>query len=127
MKTVQWNQLGRAEQRQLLTRPAIRDAGAIDAQAATIIEQVQRDGDTALSELTARFDGVTLDDFQVRDAEFAWAAAALTQEQHDAIASAAANIAEFHQAQRPGDIAVNTAAGVTCAEGQVPRHGDRNA
>lgn len=114
MKTVEWSALDAQQRRQALTRPAVRDASAIEAQAAKIIAEVQRDSDAALQALTARFDGVTLTDFRVGEDEFTWAAQTLSQPQHDAINAAAANIATFHQAQMPVDLTVNTAAGVTC-------------
>ncbi len=114
MRIVQWSALAAAERDQLLTRPAVRDAAAIQAQAADIIAQVRRDGDAALRALTERFDGVALADLKVDGSEFAWAQASLTSEQHAAIGSAAANVATFHRAQMPADVAVATAAGVQC-------------
>ena len=114
MKKIVWSELTAPQQARLLTRPAVRDAAAIEAEAADIIAQIRSSGDTALRALSARFDGVVLQDFKVDEAEFDWAAASLTGTQHAAIAAAEANIAAFHRAQLPTDLAVTTAAGVTC-------------
>lgn len=114
MQTVRWTELAAVERQRLLTRPAIRDGGSIAAQAAAIIERVRQEGDVALRDLTARFDHVDLSTLQVADDEFAWAEAALTSEQRQAIGAAAENIATFHRAQQPTDLTVTTAAGVTC-------------
>jgi histidinol dehydrogenase len=114
MRTVQWTGLAAAERQRLLTRPAIRDGRSIAAQAAAIIERVRQEGDVALRELTTRFDRVVLSELQVNAEEFAWAEAALTSAQRQAIGAAAENIATFHRAQQPADLTVTTAAGVTC-------------
>lgn len=67
-----------------------------------IIATVRERGDAALKEYTERFDGVSLDDMRVSEAEMAEALASLQATEPeflDVLARAAANIREFHQAQ----------------------------
>jgi histidinol dehydrogenase len=67
-----------------------------------ILQQVRRDGDRALAELTRRFDRVELAPGQCRTpaAALADAAAGLDPELRAAMAAAAANIRAFHQRQQ---------------------------
>src|SRR5205814_2044630 len=64
---------------------------------ARILDDVRARGDAALREYTARFDGATLDDLRVSDAEFAAARAAAAPALLEALAQAARNVATFHR------------------------------
>ena len=64
-----------------------------------IIEQVRSGGDSALRELTARFDGAEIADLRVADSELASALDSLDPQVRDALEQAAAGIADFHRAQ----------------------------
>ena len=80
-----------------------RDAAArVDA----ILEQVQRDGDAALMELTERFDGVRPDPLRIPAAELAAAWQATPSDLQEALKLAHRRIVDFHQRQKPADLDV---------------------
>jgi histidinol dehydrogenase len=85
----------------LLTRaPAAVDAGLV-ARVAAIVDEVRRRGDTALLELTKRFDGVELTPATLRVDRAEWEAATVGPDLLDALRAAAARIERFHAHQRP--------------------------
>ncbi|MCF6138693.1 histidinol dehydrogenase [Pseudalkalibacillus berkeleyi] len=65
----------------------------------SILNQVKEQGDTALFELTGKFDGAQLDDLKVTDVEIEKAYASLDVEVIDVIREAAANIKAYHKKQ----------------------------
>ncbi|HLT90762.1 MAG TPA: histidinol dehydrogenase [Woeseiaceae bacterium] len=109
-----WESLDTHEQEALLARPVLRDAEERRAEVRRIIEQVRRDGDAALVELTARYDGVELDSLRVSEAELAAAEQALAPAALAAIDVAIANVRRFHAAQAAGDYATVTFPGIRC-------------
>src|SRR5262249_26422835 len=84
-----------------LARPATSVAPAVVARVAAIVDDVRRQGDLALVELTKRFDGVELavEDLRVSEAE--WRAATVPGELQAALAEAARRIEAFHRHQLP--------------------------
>ena len=80
MNTLDWTQLTADARTQALTRPVQTVATQTREAVATLIADVRARGDVALREITARFDGVTLESFAVSDAEFAAADAAIAPE-----------------------------------------------
>lgn len=114
LKIVDWSKLDRAQQRELVARPALADDSDIQSTVAGIIARVRAEGDAALRALHTEFTGQSLDRFVVGAEEIAAAAERLTAAQRRAIETAAANIEEFHAAQMPMDIEVDTADGVRC-------------
>jgi histidinol dehydrogenase len=115
-----WTALAPHDREAALRRPALREVGAITAAAGQIIDAVRERGDDALSELTARYDGVRLDAFEVSAAEFRAAERALSTEQHAAIETAIGTVRGFHSAQIAAPLRVETAPGVTCERFSVP-------
>ena len=81
-----------------LSRTSAFNEGALAA-ATDIIAQVRAQGDAALRELTARFDGVEVERFRVPDAELAAAEGRIEPELAAAIRHAEAQIREFHERQ----------------------------
>jgi histidinol dehydrogenase len=120
MRTILWHSLNAAEQRDVLRRPALRDAARVTADAQRIIERVRQYGDTALLSLTEQFDGARLSQLPVTGAEFDAADRALSAIQHAAIERAMEAIRVFHAAQAPVKVRVNTAHGVLCERFSVP-------
>ena len=120
MRIVDWKSLSAAGALAMLRRPALRDAGAIANAARQIIDEVRRDGDAALRDLTQRFDGVQLDAFAVGAEEIAAAERKLSKFEHEAIAQAIANVRRFHAAQIQMPISIETAPGVRCERIAVP-------
>jgi histidinol dehydrogenase len=120
MRTLHWLGLNAAEQRDALRRPAQRDAERVAQVACDLIAQVRLEGDAALLSLTKKFDGASLTQLQVTEAEFDAADRALSAVQHAAIERALGAIRAFHAAQAAPPIRVNTARGVLCERFSVP-------
>jgi histidinol dehydrogenase len=112
MKRISWNSLDDAGQRAALARPAQSRAEELKRGVEQIIAQVRQHGDTALRELSARYDHCTLQALEVDEAEFAAAEATLAPALKAAIREAAARIEAFHRAAAPQPVGVNTATGV---------------
>ncbi|GGA43915.1 histidinol dehydrogenase [Dyella nitratireducens] len=112
MKRIDWNTLNDAERNDALARPAQSRAEELRHGVERIIAEVRAKGDTALRELSTRYDRCTLDAIEVSEAEFAAAEVKLAPELKAAIREAAARIESFHSAAAPQPIGVNTAVGV---------------
>ena len=113
-KRANWNTLD-ADQRQiLLQRPAVADDTAIREGVLAILGEVKVGGDDALRALTARLDGVELDDLRVSGEEMEAALASLEPDAVAAIDVAIRNVKRFHEAQMPADVVVETMPGVRC-------------
>lgn len=97
-----------------LTRPVQKTADIMKL-VRPIIEQVQKDGDQALLDLTAKFDGVKLE-LPILSAPFPAELMAISEEMKDAIDLSMSNIEKFHRAQLPSEevMTVETAPGVFC-------------
>jgi len=85
----------------------------------SILEQVEKEGDTALSGLMLAIDGVTAP-LEVSPEEVDAACTQVNPEVRDAIRTAKAHIEAFHRAQLPREIRVETAPGVVCIQKPVP-------
>jgi histidinol dehydrogenase len=85
-----------------------------------IFEDVAARGDDALRDYTAKFDGVTLADFEVGTDEFAAARAAVPADVQSAIAEAASRIEAFHRAGVAAPYELETAPGLLCQRVQRP-------
>lgn len=114
MKRIDWAGLDAAAKREALQRPVQQLAEDTRAAVAALLTQVRERGDAALREITTRFDKVTLENFQVSEAEFAAAERETAGELKDAIREAAQRIEMFHRAGMPQAYAVETAPGVVC-------------
>ena len=114
MKRIDWAGLDAAAKREALQRPVQQLAEDTRAAVAGLLTQVRERGDAALREITTRFDKVTLENFQVSEAEFAAAERDTAGELKDAIREAAQRIEMFHRAGMPQAYAVETAPGVVC-------------
>ncbi|WP_369975360.1 histidinol dehydrogenase [Xanthomonas bundabergensis] len=114
MNRLDWNSLDAQARTQALTRPAQTVAAQTRAAVAQLLEDVRSRGDAALREITARFDGVVLQSFEVGADEFAAAEAAVPAVLREAMAQAAARIETFHRAGMTQPYAVETAPGVVC-------------
>ncbi|WP_262071341.1 histidinol dehydrogenase [Stenotrophomonas sp. Marseille-Q5258] len=114
MNRLQWSQLDADAQAQSLQRPVQAVAARTRESVASLIAAVRADGDTALREISLRFDGVAPATFEVGEAEFAAAERAVSADLRKAMSEAAARIAMFHQAGMSQGYAVDTAPGVRC-------------
>jgi histidinol dehydrogenase len=120
MKAIFWNSLSASARRAALQRPAQKARKRTAVIVAGILRLVQRKGDRALRQLTAKLDGVKLKSLRVSAAEFAAAERALSPADRAALRRAYANIRKFHLAQRPQPIRVQTMAGVVCEKVSRP-------
>lgn len=114
MNILDWSQLDAAARSQALTRPVQTVATQTRDAVAALIADVRARGDVALRDITARFDGVSLESFAVSEAEFAAAEAAVAPELRQAMQDAVARIDTFHRAGMSAGYAVETAPGVVC-------------
>ena len=112
MKRLNWSDLDEDARRDALARPAQSRAGTLRDGVARIIGEVRERGDAALFELTARYDGCSLDALAVQPEEFIAAEAALDAELKAAIREAAQRIEMFHRAAAPQPVSIETAPGV---------------
>jgi histidinol dehydrogenase len=115
-----WAKLSAAERRELLRRPAQRDAEQLVAAVRDIVATVRAGGDAALFTLTERFDRVRVDSLRVGEDEMAAAASSLSPAEKAAIARAIETVQRFHEAQRSAPLRVETAPGVVCERIEVP-------
>ncbi|SUB24689.1 histidinol dehydrogenase [Avibacterium avium] len=114
MQTLIWKNLTEQEKQQALMRPALSAAESIKDAVNAIRDNVQRNGDKALFELSKKFDKVKLDNLIVSQQEIQAATARLPEALKTAIQNAKANIERFHQAQIPQAVDIETQAGVHC-------------
>jgi len=111
---INWSSLDEAAQQQALARPAIADNATLSAQVANILDLVKTQGDKALYDLTAKFDGIALNTLRVSQDQVIAAKAALTEKRIKAIETAYGQIKRFHAAQQHQDVEVETTPGVKC-------------
>ena len=114
MNRLQWSTLEEAARNAALLRPVQQVAEATRASVAGLIEEVRNGGDSALRAITLRFDKVSLENFEVSDAEFSAAESEVAPELKLAMQQAAARIEAFHQAGMVQPYTVETAPGVVC-------------
>jgi len=114
MKTVVWADLSATEQAQMLARPAMADSAALGNTVADIIKAIRTQGDSALVELTQRFDKLEGDNFTKTANDIEQATARLGTDIKDAIKTAYEQVVKFHQAQVQDVIKVETMPGVVC-------------
>jgi histidinol dehydrogenase len=114
MRIADWTSLDEPTRAALLQRPLQGARDELRARVGELIARVRREGDLALRELTARYDGCELDSFAVTPEEFEAAQASLEPELRAAISAAVRRIEAFHRAGVPVPYAVETAPGVRC-------------
>ena len=114
VQRLDWAALDGAARAQALLRPVQAVAAQTRASVAALVEDVRNRGDAALREITQRFDGASLDAFEVGADEFAAAESAVPVELRRAMEEAAGRIERFHGAGMVQPYAVETAPGVHC-------------
>lgn len=92
-----------AAEYQRLTQRAAAEVQRVLPQVQTIMESVRQRGDAAVREFSARFDGVTLEDFRVSEAEIAAAHERVDATLLASLHTARANLETFHRQQLPQD------------------------
>lgn len=105
--------------RRLLER-APSDEPRVVKQVAALVDDVRRNGDEALLEMAARFDGVRLDALEVPRERWVEALGSLDPEVRRALERAAANVRRFHEAQLPADVTLEVEPGVRVTRRWAP-------
>jgi histidinol dehydrogenase len=113
-KMQDWNAISSKQQTQLLSRPAMADNQKLQQTVSEILAQVKSQGDQAIRALTERFDGIQLDKIQLCKTTIEQASSEISVPVKAAIDLAYANIKQFHQAQQPHDVRIETQPGVVC-------------
>ena len=114
MKRLIWTDLDAAQRKAALSRPAAIADDSLMSRVREIMASVKSGGDKAVLDYTAKFDGVTLKNLRVPDADLKAAWNTLPAEDKAALETAKANIKAFHSAQKPAVIEVETQPGVMC-------------
>lgn len=105
--------------KKILSRPFSDDSSVEDA-VKDIIEDVRRNGDSALFRYARVLDGAKLETLLVSENEINESVQAASAELKSAIAKASENISTFHKAQIVPEVNVETSAGVRCVQRRVP-------
>lgn len=103
-----------------LSERNIPDDLEIEETVREILDNVRKNGDSALLEYARRFDGYKGSQLAVSDDEIDAAASRVSSSVADAIRKAAANIEAFHAAQMPAPVETETTPGVRCLQRAVP-------
>ena len=109
---------GREDYAALLQRPH-KDAADLGSIVAGVLQDVRREGDTAVLRYEEKFDKVCLASLVVSEEEIQEAEHLISDELKQSIRLAHANIHRFHQAQRMQPVSVETAPGVHCWQKSV--------
>ena len=109
---------GREDYAALLQRPH-KDAADLGSIVAGVLNDVRREGDTAVLRYEEKFDKVCLASLAVSEEEIQEAEHLISDELKQSIRLAHANIHRFHQAQRMQPVSVETAPGVHCWQKSV--------
>lgn len=110
-KTIKYPE--REQWAEILKRPTQEKAN-LESIVSGVFEAIKTNGDQALKEFTAKFDGAHLEQLQVTKAELAAASKDTPLELKNAIDHAARNIEAFHKAQVAKEEHVITQPGVEC-------------
>ncbi|WP_159520839.1 histidinol dehydrogenase [Sunxiuqinia indica] len=98
---------------QILERPLF-NAADLTGRVQAILDEIKTDGMSAVQKFTKQFDGVTISDFAVTEAEITEAAALLDDELKAAIETASKNVTDFHASQKTEIKKIETSPGVVC-------------
>ena len=109
---------GREDYAALLQRPH-KDAADLGSIVAGVLQDVRREGDTAVLRYEEKFDKVCLASLAVSEEEIQEAEHLISDELKQSIRLAHTNIHRFHQAQRMQPVSVETAPGVHCWQKSV--------
>ncbi len=98
---------------QILERPLFNAAG-LTGKVKAILDEIKSDSMPAIQKFTEQFDGVSIREFAVTDAEIAEASQLVDAELKAAIEVAASNIQQFHTNQKTELKKIETTPGVVC-------------
>ncbi len=104
---------------EILKRPT-QTVADIENTVLSVFNEVEKEGDQAISRYTKKFDQVTLDSILVSKDEILEAKDLVSSELKEAILLAKSNIETFHSAQKTTKISVETTEGVSCWQEKRP-------
>lgn len=114
-----WNELSKPMQQAVLTRPALADSALLKDTVSKILLRVKTDGDNAIIGYTREFDRAELSELRLPLASIDEAMHKVSADVKRAIDVAYENIKQFHSAQMPKSIQVETQPGVLCEQKHV--------
>jgi histidinol dehydrogenase len=103
----------------LCQRPSIERSGLEDA-VRSILSKVKSAGDSALLDLSEKYDGVVLKTLRLSASEIAESATKVPAELRNAIYVAKSNIEKFHKPQLINEQVIETTKGVKCWRKSIP-------
>ncbi len=109
----------RKKWKDILKRPVF-EVSELYGKVQSILNEIEKEGDSALRKYTFQFDGVKMDSFMVSKEEIVEAEYLLEMELKNAIYLASENIRAFHDKQKPELKKIETTPGVTCWQKAVP-------
>ena len=113
MKTYKYSDLSKADINQLILRnPDTKNE--IRSKVEEIIDEVKKNGDSALKSFAQKFDGVVLENLFIEKEEINLLADKIEPQVKAAIKIAYQNIKKFHESQKSTEEKVETTTGVTC-------------
>lgn len=98
---------------EILARPVF-DFEELKITVASVLNDIENEGNSAIRRYTKQFDKVLLEDFRVSENEFIEAESRVADELKDAINQAKSNIEKFHFAQKEIPKKIETTEGVFC-------------
>ncbi|MCL4409966.1 histidinol dehydrogenase [Aliidiomarina haloalkalitolerans] len=116
IQVINWQDASAAERSAALARPVQAVSARLQAQVRDIIDRVASQGDQALLDYTAQFDGVRLASPVLPMATVAALAEQASPAVQRAIDQAYNNIRQFHLAQQPQNVQVETMPGIVCEQ-----------
>ena len=111
---IEWNKITKEQQASALARPALNDSMALKSTVEAIIERVFTEKDAAVLAYNSEFDGANISSLRLPIASITHAAETIDPKVKAAIDLAYDNIYQFHQAQFPKDVSIETTPGVRC-------------
>ncbi len=120
MKTLAWHSLSESQQDMILQRPAVSESSNISIAVTEVINTVKQQGDAGVLALTEKFDRIKPDSILVSEDQIAAACNRLSSGMKEALQQAYNNIYQFHQAQKPQPVRVETQPGVVCEQISMP-------
>ena len=113
LKTYAYSSLEESDFQRLLARNT-DPSSTIQQTVVSILDEVRRNGDTALKAYAEQFDGIRLENLCLTADEIATMASTIRREQQRALEIAFANIHRFHETQQRKERAIETMPGVKC-------------
>lgn len=109
-----WKELNEAQKEEALTRPAQSTSGKVQEIVENIISRIRKEGDSALFEFSKTLDKYEGDNLELSEKEITDACSNVSADLKNAIDTAYENIKNFHAAQTPHTVKLETYPGIVC-------------